>query len=208
MRTYNLFATPIYQEHATLENYDAVQLEIKAVLDEITKSNDYSLVSYTHPEAKKQRQKEEGYVIKDNIILEKKLVNLEARINSAIDHFAMQSGWFGLNRPGKFVIDNSWLNINGKGVHHEYHSHPGYTIGGCYYFRVSELQGGINFNNPNQMMYNLAFPGGNRYPGSINILPKDGDLILFPAWLQHSTDVNRSDEDRISLAFNIEYVLE
>ena len=31
---------------------------------------------------------------------------------------------------------------------------------------------------------------------------KDGDLLMFPAWLQHSVDANRSDRIRISISFN------
>ena len=32
---------------------------------------------------------------------------------------------------------------------------------------------------------------------------KDGMLLMFPAWLQHSVDPNRSDRVRISVGFNI-----
>lgn len=30
-----------------------------------------------------------------------------------------------------------------------------------------------------------------------------GSLLLFPAWLQHAVDVNRSSRPRISLSFNL-----
>jgi ectoine hydroxylase-related dioxygenase (phytanoyl-CoA dioxygenase family) len=30
-----------------------------------------------------------------------------------------------------------------------------------------------------------------------------GSLILFPAWLPHSVDANRSDRERISISFNL-----
>ena len=32
---------------------------------------------------------------------------------------------------------------------------------------------------------------------------KTGSLLLFPAWLQHAVDVNRSNRARISLSFNL-----
>jgi uncharacterized protein (TIGR02466 family) len=32
---------------------------------------------------------------------------------------------------------------------------------------------------------------------------KDGTLLLFPAWLDHSVDENRSAEERISVSFNL-----
>ena len=31
----------------------------------------------------------------------------------------------------------------------------------------------------------------------------DGNLLLFPAWLQHSVDANRSPRPRISFSFNL-----
>jgi ectoine hydroxylase-related dioxygenase (phytanoyl-CoA dioxygenase family) len=40
------------------------------------------------------------------------------------------------------------------------------------------------------------------YDGTV----KDGDIILFPAWLQHSTMENATDEERISIAFNINFI--
>jgi ectoine hydroxylase-related dioxygenase (phytanoyl-CoA dioxygenase family) len=45
---------------------------------------------------------------------------------------------------------------------------------------------------------------GNRFNG--NTITKDvqaGQLILFPAWLRHSVPVNRSNAERISIAFNL-----
>jgi uncharacterized protein (TIGR02466 family) len=32
---------------------------------------------------------------------------------------------------------------------------------------------------------------------------RDGTLLLFPAWLAHSVDANRSAEPRISVSFNM-----
>jgi hypothetical protein len=56
------------------------------------------------------------------------------------------------------------------------------------------------------MIYNASFPEGRTSPQSIEIIPKDGDIILFPAWLQHSTMENSVDEERISIAFNINFI--
>ena len=35
------------------------------------------------------------------------------------------------------------------------------------------------------------------------ITPKENSLVLFPAWLQHSVDASASDDDRISISFNM-----
>jgi len=34
--------------------------------------------------------------------------------------------------------------------------------------------------------------------------PQQGDLLIFPTWLEHEVETNFSDEPRISLAFNAE----
>ena len=35
------------------------------------------------------------------------------------------------------------------------------------------------------------------------VQPKENLMILFPSWLMHSVDASASDDDRISLSFNI-----
>ena len=32
---------------------------------------------------------------------------------------------------------------------------------------------------------------------------ENGTILLFPSWLAHSVDTNRSDEARISVSFNV-----
>ena len=39
--------------------------------------------------------------------------------------------------------------------------------------------------------------------GRIKMIPKDGDLFIWPAWIPHKVDRNESDRQRINLAFNI-----
>jgi hypothetical protein len=34
------------------------------------------------------------------------------------------------------------------------------------------------------------------------IPPVTGDLLIFPSWLLHRVNLSRSEEDRISIAFN------
>jgi hypothetical protein len=33
-------------------------------------------------------------------------------------------------------------------------------------------------------------------------MPKDGDLVCFPGWINHSVGENLSEHTRISIAFN------
>ena len=33
---------------------------------------------------------------------------------------------------------------------------------------------------------------------------EEGRMYIFPAWLEHGVEVNRSDRDRVSISFNIQ----
>lgn len=213
-----LFPTPVYREFATISTYDSIQLEIQDCLKHIKEHDDLENVSYIYKDAGKRKQENPlgGYFISDDLIGKHNLTNLEKRIYEVLENYLSAVEWTAIiNNPDPvipqlksktFKIMNSWINIAEKGVKHDYHSHPGYTIAGVYYYRVSDEQGGLCFNNPNMMIYNASFPEGRTSPQSVEIIPKDGDIILFPAWLQHSTMENSTDEERISIAFNINFI--
>lgn len=215
-----LFPTLIYRDPATVDNYDPVQMEVKNCLTKIEQERDYSEVSWIHEEAKvlRERKREEGsehsYFIKDDLIGKYNLIKLKDRIFESVERYVLSTQWgriysdpkFNDPNRGKYEIKlkNSWMNIQTKGKSHEWHCHPGYTIAGVYYMRVSEDQGGIQFQNPNPIMQWCHFPEGPKSSQSIEFIPRDGDIILFPAWLMHNTMPNTTDEDRISVAFNID----
>lgn len=213
-----LFPTPVYREFATIATYDSIQQEIQACLKHIKENDDLENVSYIYKDAGKRKQENPlgGYFISDDLIGKHNLTNLEKRIYEVLENYLSAVEWTAIiNNPDPvipqlksktFKIMNSWINIAEKGVKHDYHSHPGYTIAGVYYYRVSDEQGGLCFNNPNMMIYNASFPEGRTSPQSVEVIPKDGDIILFPAWLQHSTMENSTDEERISIAFNINFI--
>jgi uncharacterized protein (TIGR02466 family) len=212
----NLFPTPIYKQPATIYNYDNIQIEVRDCLNTILEKDDLECVSYIYKDAgeRKRNRPESGYYISDQLIEKYQLTNLKKRIHEAVDHYISLTQWSLLNNSPilntidgpVFQIKNSWINITEKGIFHDYHVHPQYTISGVYYFRVNADQGGIQFRNPNIMLENCYFPEGPRSPQSIEIIPQDGDIILFPAWLAHSTVKNTSDEDRVSIAFNLDLV--
>jgi uncharacterized protein (TIGR02466 family) len=213
-----LFPTPVYREFATIDTYDSIQLEIQACLKHIKDYDDLENVSHIYKDAGKRKQENPlgGYFISDDLIGKHNLTNLEKRIYEVLENYLSAVEWTAIiNNPDPVIpqlksktckIMNSWINIAEKGVKHDYHSHPGYTIAGVYYYRVSDKQGGLCFNNPNMMIYNASFPEGRTSPQSVEVIPKDGDIILFPAWLQHSTMENATDEERISIAFNINFI--
>jgi uncharacterized protein (TIGR02466 family) len=194
---HTLFPTPILQVPATADNYDLVQLEVQAAWRKIQADNDFTTVSYFCKESQEVLSaKTYNFIEKYNC------KNLETRIYQAVDQYIKQIGWNGMNDG--FIIKDSWMNIMDKGDFHTLHCHPGYTISGTYYFRVSDQQGSIRFNNPNPLMFHCNFPQGRLSPQTTDIVPDDGDVIVFPSWLVHGTQKNLSEEQRISIAFNLD----
>lgn len=199
---YSLFPTPVLRVPATVENYDPVQLEIQAAWKVIQSEKDYSSTSYLYKDTNIQLvDKTYDFIEKFNCI------NLKNRIIDAANEYLDKSGWSGMfSSSQRIVIKNSWINVAGQGDFHDVHCHPGYAISGSYYFRVNEDQGAITFNNPNPMMFACEFPGGRMCPQRIDLVPDDGDIVLFPSWLVHSTRKNTTAEQRIGIAFNIDLI--
>lgn len=103
-------------------------------------------------------------------------------------------------------IVSMWANIHNKGDYTLEHSHSTHTLAGCYYLKFGRDAGNIIFVNPNEYTQHY-------YPyseaGKINDMRHtmyitEDNLILFPAHIKHYTEVNNSDEVRISINFNVD----
>ena len=211
--TMPIFPTLIYKDLPRPDNYHPIQKEVKSALMKIQADNDYAEVSYIHPiarEQKSRKQTDSMYLIKDDLIGKYNLINLKQRIIDTATNYVTSTMWSRLHgRKWRINIKNSWMNIQGKDKNHEWHCHPGYQVSGVYYMRVSPDQGGIQFLNPNNIIQSCNFPENtNTCPQSMAFIPCDGEIILFPSWLMHNTCPNTTDEERISVAFNIDLEIE
>jgi uncharacterized protein (TIGR02466 family) len=79
-----------------------------------------------------------------------------------------------------------------------------------YYVRCPKDSGVIVFENPFSFKafdelssYNEGFVQRNAQHKAIYVQPKDGLLLIFPAHLRHQVLENNSDEERISISFNL-----
>lgn len=103
------------------------------------------------------------------------------------------------------VIRGCWGNINYQNDFNLIHTHPGCWYAGCLYLKTPENCGGIGFYNSSNLIYTITDHNtlDHEYGRVHNMEPKFGDIFLFPAGLPHYTYPNKSDEPRISMAFNI-----
>ena len=103
-------------------------------------------------------------------------------------------------------INNMWGIINLGGSANHRHQHGNSTISGAYYVRAPKNCGDIVFYDPRPApVYshpNVESP--NLLNAQVNsISPKEGGLVLFPSYLDHSVNENQSEEERIVISFNI-----
>ncbi len=122
----------------------------------------------------------------------------------AIEQVMVDMNWDKQKQIAK--INNMWAIINTGGSANLRHQHGNSTISGAYYVRAPRDSGDIIFYDPRPApVYshpNVVNP--NILNAQVNgITPKEGALVLFPSYLDHSVNENQSKEERIVISFNI-----
>ena len=105
------------------------------------------------------------------------------------------------------VLGNMWANINPPGGMNMPHIHPNSLFSGVYYVKSNINSGRIKIMDPRpgaQHIMPARKPGN---PGrdmwrDASLDPVVGRIIMFPSWLWHSVEENKSDDIRISVSFN------
>jgi uncharacterized protein (TIGR02466 family) len=100
-----------------------------------------------------------------------------------------------------------WANVNRYKDYNRPHVHSKSLISGVFYIKCNTDSGKIVFENPdNTMRYYLdQIDLDHNQFNSVHwaVPPERNKLILFPSWLMHSVEPNLSQEDRISISFNL-----
>jgi uncharacterized protein (TIGR02466 family) len=93
-----------------------------------------------------------------------------------------------------------WANVNEPGSRNLIHSHSKWHWSGVYYIQGVDT-GAIEFYSTpylNQQV-TLGLPFGQSFTAE----PADGLLLIFPSYLLHEVRTNRSNKQRINIAFNV-----
>lgn len=112
---------------------------------------------------------------------------------------------FGVKPQFAKKVDNCWININSTNSYNKPHVHQQSIFSGVYYVKAPINSGHITFNNQSDRDFILqTFTNQTRYSVSdINYDAVEGRVVIFPSWVQHSVGLNQSNDDRISIAFNM-----
>ena len=98
-----------------------------------------------------------------------------------------------------------WLNVYGRGHAQEVHTHGKSVISGIYYVKTPPGCGDTIFHAPMGDAM-LDPPRVNINPLNSSFtrwVPQAGQMVFFRGWLKHSVQANTGDEERITIAFNL-----
>lgn len=105
------------------------------------------------------------------------------------------------------LLVDCWSNIQKPGSQVLLHRHPNSLISAAYYVEAPANCGRIQFVTPLEPYRMSDFPrfatqtqfNAKRYA----VDPVPGRLVLFPSWLGHQTEPNRSNGERMVISFNV-----
>ncbi|MBT8143660.1 MAG: hypothetical protein KJO55_03105 [Gammaproteobacteria bacterium] len=103
----------------------------------------------------------------------------------------------------------AWANINTPGAFNNPHIHPNSHLSGVYYVSAPDDCGSIYFRDPRQLSLMSPPPlqSTNELTATEAAMPaEDGRIYVFPAWLEHGVQPNRSEAERIGISFNVQVV--
>lgn len=132
---------------------------------------------------------------KTNNILDASIVS---RIEDEIDNFVEIYG------ISKLKVANYWSNITRPGGQLLPHRHANSKLSGSLYINVDENSHRLYFSNPNQFNRFELFEKSNELNWHYySIPPKNCQLIIFPSWLEHSSNGEKNNTDsRVVVSFN------
>ena len=105
-----------------------------------------------------------------------------------------------------YQITACWATVLARGAAHPMHQHPNNFLSGVYYVRTHPGADTINFHDPRNQTGIIrppVFELTAENTDQVVVRVKDGTMLIFPAYLQHSVDASASEDERVSISFNI-----
>ncbi len=183
----NIYATPIYSK--ILENYGGVNNQIDEVINNIKFDE--------KDEWGRPNKITTPFFDQDNI-KDYHLSLLANEIDKCIVDYTNQLNFYYDDYDRK-----SWILKLEKGDFAHSHNHSSSDLSGVYYYRTNSQDGSFFFESPNPY-----FEVSNCFKKLADrnfYKPEPGKILLFPGWLRHGIFKNDTDNERISISFNINF---
>lgn len=185
-----IYPTPIF--FGKVDNHKEIGEELDPVLDEI---------DFQYRDTWGATHYLSDPTFKENLIVKHDLKELKKGIEKNLFEYLgelFDQPWDG--RYG-YTITHSWAALFVKGNYGHIHSHGEADIAGVYYHELPEGSGGLFFEPPapglcDSLVYSKW---GRRMTPNVS----EGTMLLFPGFLKHGIETNKTDHERLSLSFNI-----
>ena len=186
------FQTPIYQSYIDDNSFTQIKedvvLYIKNHKEEFKKLWDCPTLSSI------------------NSSFQLKSVSLDNELKKIIKTYFDEWGFEG---SFNLTFSNIWVNISPEGSFQETHKHLTYLekniFSGVLYIDVTKDSGDLSLINPIEDKLHFLLPSS-KIPARISITPKNKKVILFPSWMEHCVGQNKSQQNRISVSWNVEVI--
>lgn len=185
-----LFSTPLYQSNE----------DLPPTILEAAKKNKYNV-----------RDISNKIVVSKNSIHPENVPGLFPILTKHINNYLFKLLELDERRFNYKFSDGWFVKVEPGGYTGRPHTHDHSLLTGVIYLQTNKDSGELSFSktpfcNFFSMGINLPFLKNERhiYNTTVwNVSPKNGDILIFPSYLNHSIFPNNSNEVRYSYAFNI-----
>lgn len=190
------YPTPVYHGYIQPAVRNMIQNDLQKVIDDMKSSNEFK----KNPNWAADTHSLSDPTFDANFIDDYELETFYEEIRFHINSYMKD---IGAHHVKYFKITQSWITLTNKDEHAILHTHGNSDLSGVYYFKTNSKDGNIYFRSPNRFIANShAF---HHAPDQIEVNPEVGKFILFPGWLDHGVLTNETDNERISISFNISF---
>lgn len=110
-------------------------------------------------------------------------------------------------KPGLAFYHQAWVNISPPGASNRIHYHPNCHFSGVYYISLKAPEcGSIYFRDPRVASRMMTYPiekVTEFTTEEVMMPPEEGRMYVFPGWMDHGVEENKSDQDRVGISFNV-----
>ena len=188
------FAQPIFKYK--VENYKTFNKELEEYIYKLKEEDNEGVV----------RSNRGGWHSKSFKVREKGTIQnrFTQELSKYIFDVIQTYGWKCV--PERVVVSEMWAIINKPRDFNVIHTHPNAYLSAAYYVKAPEKAGRFVIENPLSVARHSYPAHATKTEYNIKAAALDieeGDLLLFPAYLPHKVNENKSDEDRIVISFNV-----
>ena len=195
MKVTSQYLFPQQVAFGNIENFEEIQESIVEWMYDYKKNNK-GIAKISN---KGGWQSESKYVYEDKgfELFQKPIVDAIAEVSQAFKLF------------GTTTIVQMWLNINGPNSYNVCHRHPGCHLSGVLWVKQKPEQGRFVFDNIDNRNMILISKTDQNHLIKNNMMPEllppyqDGTVLLFPSEMSHRVEINETNEDRLSISFNM-----